>query len=86
MHRILLTYLGEKLNLPATGLKEDEVLEHLSQHNAQNALVEEVREIFHTCNFARFATGTGAFLQMDQILVKARTLVNRMEENGGKNS
>lgn len=81
LHRSLLAYLGEKLKLPARGLKEDEVLEHLAGHKAGAEQVDEIREIFHTCNWARFAPESGQAEQMGQILQRTRVLVNKLEES-----
>jgi hypothetical protein len=84
LHRTLLEYLGEKLNIPAAGLKEEEVLDHLAGRDLPAAQVEEIREIFHTCNWARFAPESGQASQMDQALTKARAVINTLEASGEK--
>ncbi len=75
IHRILLKYLGQKLDLPASGLKEEEVLKRLKEHRIPEDLLTDLREIFDECNQARFApAGADPSLQHRLIKRSHRTL------------
>jgi len=81
VHRALLGYLGEKLKLPAQGLKEDEVLDHLEKRDLPSAPVERVRGILQACNYARFAPGSEEASRQDQVQKEALAILEQMEEN-----
>lgn len=55
IQRVLIEYLGEKLGLPVSGLKEDEVLQRLEKRNMSQDILTAVNDVFQTCNLARFA-------------------------------
>ncbi len=84
VHRVLLTYLGERLKLPAAGLKEEEVLSCLSDRSIPPEQVQEVAEIFNICNYARFAPENEDASRMDQFLKRARQLLDRLEQQWEK--
>jgi tetratricopeptide (TPR) repeat protein len=90
IHRILLKYLGQKLDLPASGLKEEEVLERLKKRRIPDDLLTDLREIFEECNQARFApAGADPSLQHRLIKRSHRTLdalETRLGIRSGKNA
>jgi hypothetical protein len=86
LHRLLLDYLSWKLNLPAKGLKEEEVLERLAERNLPAEPLSELREIFNTCNYARFTPENQDASRMDRILKQARQIVDWLESNWEKSS
>jgi hypothetical protein len=81
LHRLLLIYLGNRLNLSAQGLKEEEVLEHLSKHRVSDENVSEIKDLFKTCNYARFAPDSADASTMDHILKRAGRLLDRLEQS-----
>ncbi len=84
LHRVLLDYLSLKLNLPAQGLKEEEVMERLAQQNLPAEQIGELREIFNTCNYARFTPENQDASRMDRILKQARQTVDWLEAHWEK--
>lgn len=84
LHRVLLDFLSSKLNLPAKGLKEEEVLERLALRNLPAEQISELREIFNTCNYARFTPENQDASRMDRILKQTRQIVDWLESNWEK--
>ena len=78
-HNALIGYLGEKLQLPARGLKEDDVLEQMQKHNLPVEQLSEIRDILNTCNFARFASGSEDASAMNQMVKRLRSLMEYLE-------
>ncbi len=78
-HNALIGYLGEKLQLPARGLKEDDVLEQMQKHNLPVEQLSEIRDILNTCNFARFASGSEDASAMNQLVKRLRSLMENLE-------
>jgi len=83
-HRTIIAYLGEKLKLPAQGLKEEDVLDQLSQRSIPAAQLDEIRDILNTCNYARFALTSDDASRMDQILRRLRRLIDDLEASWEK--
>ncbi len=53
--RLLQEQLGERLDLPASAITEAVVEEHLRPRGVRESLLASLRELFQTCNFARYA-------------------------------
>jgi hypothetical protein len=78
-HRALISYLGEKLQLPARGLKEDDVMQQIQDRGVSPQRTAEIRDIFNTCNLARFAVGNEDASIMDQTTRRLRHLIDDLE-------
>ncbi|MCX6640991.1 MAG: BatD family protein [bacterium] len=79
VHKILMDFISEKLNAPASGLKEEEILEKIAENQIEAAMVEEVKNVFLECNFARFTSGNVEAQQKDQIVRRAEQIVEHIE-------
>jgi hypothetical protein len=53
--RLLQEQLGERLDLPASAITEAIIEEHLGPRGVPETTLASVRELFQTCNFARYA-------------------------------
>jgi hypothetical protein len=53
--RLLQEQLGERLDLPASAITEAVIDEHLRPRGVPEAVLGSLRELFQTCNFARYA-------------------------------
>jgi hypothetical protein len=53
--RLLQEQLGERLDLPASAITEAVIEEHLRPRGVPEPILASLRELFHTCNFARYA-------------------------------
>ena len=53
--RLLQEQLGERLDLPASAITEAVIEEHLRPRGVPEATLASLRELFQTCNFARYA-------------------------------
>ena len=53
--RLLQEQLGERLDLPASAITEAVVEEHLRPRGVPEATLASLRELFQTCNLARYA-------------------------------
>ena len=53
--RLLQEQLGERLDLPASAITEAVIEEHLRPRGVPESTLASVRELFQTCNFARYA-------------------------------
>ena len=53
--RLMQEQLGERLDLPASAITEAVIEEHLRPRGVPESTLASVRELFQTCNFARYA-------------------------------
>ena len=53
--RLLQEQLGERLDLPASAITEAVIEEHLRPRGVPETTLASLRELFQTCNFARYA-------------------------------
>jgi len=55
LFRLLQEQLGERLNLPAFAITEAVIEEHLQPRRTSETTVAQLRELFQSCNLARYA-------------------------------
>src|SRR6185503_4531831 len=55
LFRLLQEQLGERLDLPAFAITEAVIEEHLQPRRAPEATLGKLRELFQSCNLARYA-------------------------------
>lgn len=80
LQRIMQNYLGNRLNIPESGITASVVTEHLEPRGVDGALGNRVRGIFETCDSARFAgggTGTG----VDALRSEVERVIDELERN-----
>ncbi|MBU0520212.1 BatD family protein [bacterium] len=89
IHNALLHYLGSKLQVPASGLKEDEVLRKVQQSKLSEGLIRDLQEIFSDCNTARFAAVAADQSHLQRTFKRAQKAVSSIElqiSNGASKS
>jgi tetratricopeptide (TPR) repeat protein len=59
LHKALLGYLSDKLNMPATELSKDRISEVLLHNGVMEVYVNEFIEILDSCEYARYAPSSG---------------------------
>ncbi len=80
--RILLDYLGDKLNLNAAGLTTEETMEVLRASELPGEVVADIREFLTSCDLARYASAsidesTGSLIE------RVRSISRRIEKPEG---
>jgi hypothetical protein len=55
LFRLLQEQLGERLDLPASAITEAVIEEHLRPRGVPEPALSSLRELFQTCNLARYA-------------------------------
>jgi tetratricopeptide (TPR) repeat protein len=81
VHRILLNYLGHRLDIAASGLKEEQVLEELKNHNTDSDVLAILEEIFQQCNIARFAPQAADDWQLGRIVKRTIRAIDKFESH-----
>jgi hypothetical protein len=80
VHRILMEYLGEKLGLSASGLKEEEVLHRLEKRQISEDVLAAVNDVFQSCNLARFAPEGQDDEEFSRILKQCSRALDQIEK------
>jgi hypothetical protein len=76
----LLGYVGDKLNLTSAGLTVDDVTQQLLDWGLQQDLIEHTERLLHLCDSVRYAPGTLAVAQLNGLVERAESLVQRLEK------
>lgn len=84
LYRIVLSYLGKRLNSSAMGLKEEEILELLSKRRVPQSVLNEIQQILQVCNLARFAPEREHAASIDRVLRRSRLALEKLEEHWGR--
>jgi len=80
VHNILLNYLGRRFDLPASGLKKEEVLKLLQKTKTDDDIISTLDEIFNECDAARFAPKQADEWQLNRIVKRTSRIIDKMEE------
>jgi hypothetical protein len=80
VHRALVEFLGDKLNLSPAGITVDGIADELVQRGIEDRMVEEVRELLDRCNLARFAPMDLSEEERTDLLNRERDLIARLEK------
>lgn len=80
IHKAMLGYVGDKLNLRMTDLAADNLREQLARHGADEALVKRVADVLSTCEFARYAP-SGDSSAMDKLYAEAVETIDALEDS-----
>lgn len=59
LHKALLGYMSDKMNMPMSELSKDNMSEVLLQNGVMEVYVQELMEILDSCEYARYAPSTG---------------------------
>lgn len=76
----LWTYLSDKLSIPVANLNLEYVTAVLEAKELPAEIITQLREIIHTCEFARFAPGTGQ-LQMGNLYEESVDIIMSLERS-----
>jgi len=79
IQRALQSYLGDRLNIPAAGITASIVDEQLLPRGIESQLAAELRNVFETCDTARFAGGNGG-TDVAALQEKVERLIDELEE------
>jgi len=78
--QVLLSFIGDKLNLSPHGLTKDKIAQLLQERGAEAFLIEATLDFLKRCDFARYAPASIEKSDVDETLVEAENLMVRMEE------
>jgi tetratricopeptide (TPR) repeat protein len=78
--RALLQYVGDKLNVSASGLTHDDLREHLSGAGANEDTCERVVQVLEHCDAARFSPGSFTEEKMRSTQREVESLIAGMED------
>ena len=80
--RILLDYLGDKLNLNAAGLTTEEAVVVLRASELPDEVVAEIREFLTSCDLARYASAS-IDASTGDLIERVRSIARRVEKPEG---
>lgn len=78
--KALWTYLSDKLSIPVSSLNLENVTVVLEGKELPAEIISQLKEIIHTCEFARFAPGTGQ-LQMGNLYEESVDIIMSLERS-----
>jgi hypothetical protein len=73
-------YLADILNLPEAQGGSMETMDALLENGISEDAVKEIRDIFDTSDFARFASGRDSAQDREQLLQRTKTMIQRLEK------
>lgn len=79
LFRLLQEQLGERLDLPSTSITEAVIEEQLRPRGVPEETLEPLREMFHTCNLARYAPIQSS-QELEAIVPRLESLLNELRE------
>lgn len=80
----VLRFLGERLGAPARGLTYDEIGVVLDRRGVGSELRADVRALLELCDLGRFAPEAGRAGATDELLGRARELIERLDREIGR--
>ena len=80
LSKVLGGYLADVLNLPETAGDTEEALDALAQREIADDLFQDIRSIFDSADFVRFASGQDSTEGREELLRKAKTVILRLEK------
>lgn len=78
IHKAILGYVGDKLRIPLSELSQDNISDQLRNHAASDEVIQSVKEVLDTCQFARYAPSSDSSA-MDELYKKTSQIINRLE-------
>ena len=74
-------YLSDILNLPEAQGGSLETMEALTETGISEDMVKEIRAIFDSSDFARFASGSDSVQDREQLLQRTKAMIQRLEKD-----
>lgn len=78
--RTLREYLGDRFHVPSGGITADAVSELLKEKGIDHNVMQDVKELFHECDMARYAPAALSNDGMAETLQKVRQVIDHMEK------
>ena len=78
MFRALWGFVGDKLQIPVSGLSRESASEALAARNVEPELIRQFSETIDSCEFARFAGSTGDSNEV--IYQKGIEVISKLEQ------
>lgn len=78
LHRAILGYCSDKLNLPLSDLSREKIAESLTEKSVKPELTEELLSLIEACEYARYAPDPGG-IEMDNNYMRAIKLISDLE-------
>ena len=80
LFKTLQDYLGDRLNVPSSGITSDIVEEQLRPRGVPPEIGQALKEVFAACDSARFAPSLQGNLDRERLVKIAREVVMAMEK------
>lgn len=78
LHRALLGYCSDKLNLPLSDLSRDNIAGSLTEKSVKPEFIQELLSLIEACEYARYAPDPGG-IEMDNNYMRAIKLISDLE-------
>lgn len=78
VHKAVLGYVSDKLNLQRSELTADNLKEQLAQHSVNEELIAQAADVISTCEFARYAP-SGDNAAMDTLYGRAVDTIDKLD-------
>ena len=73
------TYLSDKLTIPMAAINKDNITDALISKQIDESLIDRLKEVLHTCEFARFAPNSGQ-QEMGNLYEETIDVISGLEE------
>ncbi len=78
VHKAVLGYVSDKLNLPLSEFTTDSLREELARHGVNEELIAQAADVISTCEFARYAP-SGDNAAMDTLYDRAVDTIDKLD-------
>ena len=78
IERAAWTYLSDRLSIPTAELNKDNIAEILRAKGTAEALIQQVRDVLSTAEFARYAPSAAGSMQ--DLYSNTESLINALED------
>lgn len=79
VHKAMMGYVADKLNIPMSELTGDSIREELSKRQVDEETIKRCADVLSTCEFARYAPSTDA-QAMDKLYEEASGTIDSLEK------
>jgi len=79
IYKAVIEYIADKLNIPHASITKDALEEKLKETGAAAETVENVKNLFETCDMARFASVNFTRDDMNKTLKEAEQIITSLE-------
>ena len=79
IYRAVIEYIADKLNIPHPSITKDLLEEKLGQKGFSKDITEELKDLFDTCDMARFAAGRFTKEDLEKSIKEAADIIEGLE-------